>query len=148
MTNTLTKKNGSQQVQQPAPTARRVVYTPRVDILELPEKLVLTLDMPGVRPEDVEINFERGELTVAGKRQPVEHKGLGIAQAFMRRSGPPALADPCLRRVLLDDAHQRFADLRKDVNVLMAVEIIRRAAERAVEAIELPADFIFERHGL
>jgi HSP20 family protein len=80
MTNTLTKKNGSQQVQQPAPTARRVVYTPRVDILELPEKLVLTLDMPGVRPEDVEINFERGELTVAGKRQPVEHKGQWLVE--------------------------------------------------------------------
>src|SRR4051794_13593107 len=81
MANTITKKNGSQQVEtrQPQPD-RRVVYTPRVDILELPDKLVLTLDMPGVRPDDVEINFERGELIVAGKRQPAEHNGQWLVE--------------------------------------------------------------------
>jgi HSP20 family molecular chaperone IbpA len=51
-----------------------------VDIVELPDKLVLTIDMPGVRSQDVEINFERGELTVFGKRQPVEPKGQWLVQ--------------------------------------------------------------------
>ncbi len=83
MTSTITKKNGN-QVEKTAPVGRRVVYTPRVDIMELPEKLVLTLDMPGVRPEDVEINFERGELTVAGKRQPVEHNGQWLVEEIER----------------------------------------------------------------
>jgi HSP20 family protein len=74
MSTTVTKKNGSQTdkapVQQP-----QVVFTPRVDILEMPEGLVLTLDMPGVKPEDVQIDFERGELAVRGKRRPAERKG-------------------------------------------------------------------------
>jgi HSP20 family protein len=80
----MTKHNGNNQVEKTAPAGRRVVYTPRVDILELPEKLVLTLDMPGVRPEDVEINFERGELTVSGKRQPVEHQGQWLVEEIER----------------------------------------------------------------
>jgi HSP20 family protein len=50
--------------------------------VELPDKLVLTLDMPGVRSQDVEINFERGELTVYGKRQPSEHKGQWLVEEF------------------------------------------------------------------
>jgi len=74
MSNVITKKNGT-QVEKTAPFERRVTYTPAVDILELPEELVLTLDMPGVKPGDVEVHFERGELTVQGKRDRGEHKG-------------------------------------------------------------------------
>ena len=74
MSNVVTKKNGA-QAEKVAPVERRVTYTPAVDILELPTELVLMLDMPGVKPADVEINFERGELTVQGKRQRGECKG-------------------------------------------------------------------------
>jgi HSP20 family protein len=84
MTTTMTKKNTNQQVDKTTPATRRVVYTPRVDILELPEKLVLTLDMPGVRSEDVEINFERGELTVSARRQPVERNGQWLVEEVQR----------------------------------------------------------------
>jgi len=72
--NVATKKNGSQS-EKVAPVERRVTYTPAVDILEQPEGLVLTLDMPGVKPGDVEVNFERGELTVQGKRERLPRKG-------------------------------------------------------------------------
>jgi len=73
MTNVATKKNGATETV--APVERRVRFTPAVDILELPEELVLMLDMPGVKPADVEVNFERGELTVEGKRERVARKG-------------------------------------------------------------------------
>ena len=48
-------------------------YLPPVDIYETKEELVLLADLPGVRGEDVEIQFEQGELTITGKvedRQP------------------------------------------------------------------------------
>lgn len=73
MNNVATKTNGA--AEKVASVERRVRYTPAVDILELPEELVLTLDMPGVKPADVEVNFERGELTVEGKRERVARKG-------------------------------------------------------------------------
>jgi HSP20 family protein len=76
-----TRKNGSQtQVEKTSPVRRQVTYTPPVDIVELPEELVLTIDMPGVRSQDVEINFERGELTVFGKRQPAQYKGQWLVE--------------------------------------------------------------------
>ena len=81
MTQAVTRKNGAQtQVDKGAPVRRQVTYTPPVDIVELPEKLVLTIDMPGVRSQDVEINFERGELTVFGKRQLPEPKGQWLVE--------------------------------------------------------------------
>jgi HSP20 family protein len=80
MSDMATKKNGSQQTEKVAQFHRRVRFTPQVDILELPEELVLKLDMPGVKAEDVELNFERGELTVYGKRFPPERKGQWLVE--------------------------------------------------------------------
>jgi HSP20 family protein len=79
MSEVVTKKNTG-QAEKAAPVQRRARFTPQVDILELPEGLVLLLDVPGVKPEDVEINFERGELTVHAKRQPLERKGQWLVE--------------------------------------------------------------------
>jgi HSP20 family protein len=45
-----------------------VVVRPRVDILETEQQVVLLADMPGVRPADVDVRFENGELTIHGRR--------------------------------------------------------------------------------
>src|SRR4051812_28201859 len=63
-------------------TQSRVVYTPQVDILELPEEMVLQLDMPGVKVDDIEIHFERGELAVRGKRQGTARPGRGLVEEY------------------------------------------------------------------
>lgn len=42
-------------------------YTPRVDLVELEDAFILYADMPGVKPEDLDIRFENGELTLHGK---------------------------------------------------------------------------------
>jgi HSP20 family protein len=54
-----------------APEATRggVHYAPRVDIYENAEELVLLCDMPGVKPQDLDVRFEKGELAVYGKVQ-------------------------------------------------------------------------------
>jgi len=67
---------------QPRPVARRATFTPRVDILETPEGLELMLDMPGVRPGDVEVRFERGELVVHGRCEPPERPGACLAAEY------------------------------------------------------------------
>lgn len=45
-----------------------VVARPRVDILETEHEVILLADMPGVKPTDVDVRFENGELTVHGRR--------------------------------------------------------------------------------
>jgi HSP20 family protein len=51
-----------------------VSFTPRVDIYETEKELVLQADLPGVRPEDVDLRYEQGELMLYGKVQP-RHRG-------------------------------------------------------------------------
>lgn len=50
--------------------ARSVTATPRADVLETEDEFLVLADMPGVKPEDVDIRFENGELTVLGRRTP------------------------------------------------------------------------------
>jgi len=54
----------------PVRPAVRLVFTPRVDILENENELVLVADVPGVGPEDVDVRFENGELTLNGRCAP------------------------------------------------------------------------------
>ena|SRR5437016_4480342 len=49
---------------------RGLSFTPRVDIVETEQELLLYADVPGVRPEDVDLHYEQGELTVHGKVRP------------------------------------------------------------------------------
>jgi len=47
---------------------RGLTLTPRVDILETNDDMLLCVDLPGVKPEDVDIRFENGELILHGRR--------------------------------------------------------------------------------
>jgi HSP20 family protein len=48
-------------------TARTRSVTPPADIRETGEELVVELDLPGVKAEDVDVHFDRGELTIRAK---------------------------------------------------------------------------------
>ena len=58
--------------------ARTVTVTPRVDVLETEDEFLLLADLPGVKPEEVDIRFEKGELTLHGRR-PAAHVGKDAA---------------------------------------------------------------------
>jgi len=68
-TSTLAKKTAA-DVAQPEMTRGGIFFTPRVDIYETADEVVLLCDMPGTRPADLEITFERGELSLYGKVAP------------------------------------------------------------------------------
>ena len=56
--------NGKERAEQGRPESTRggVHFTPRVDIYETENELTLFADVPGVRPEDVELRYEQGQL--------------------------------------------------------------------------------------
>jgi HSP20 family protein len=58
------------EVTQPQPTRGGVQFTPRVDIYETDKELTLYAELPGVRPEDVELRYEKGELMLHGRVKP------------------------------------------------------------------------------
>lgn len=72
MSNTLTKSS-DRGVSLPERAGRNsVVFTPRFDIWESDEAFVLYGDLPGVSAEDLDIQFENGQLSIHG-RTPLRH---------------------------------------------------------------------------
>jgi HSP20 family protein len=61
-----------------ATESRPVTVAPRVDILETENEFLLVADMPGVKPENVDLGFEQGELTLHGSR-PAAFRSKGLA---------------------------------------------------------------------
>lgn len=75
-------------------------WIPAVDIKEEPEKFVLTIDIPGVNPKDVEIFMENNVLTLKGSRETTAkedkhgyHRVERIKGSFYRRFTLPDTAD-------------------------------------------------------
>lgn len=57
-----TKREGA--AAQPEQIRGGRVYSPGVDIIEMESELLLLADVPGVKPDDVDINYEQGLLTL------------------------------------------------------------------------------------
>jgi len=58
------------EVMNPEHTRNVPVFSPRFDILETDSELTLFGDLPGVAPEDLDIQFENRVLTIHGKVDP------------------------------------------------------------------------------
>jgi HSP20 family protein len=80
-TNALVKKE-SGEVTTPEATRGGMYYTPRVAIYESADEVVLQCDMPGVKPEDVDVRFEKGELSLHGKVQAREARAEYLEQEY------------------------------------------------------------------
>ncbi len=75
-------------------------WAPSVDIQEKDDQFVINADIPGVKPEDIEVNMENGALTIRGERkaeQRKEENGYRRVEcsygSFYRRFALPDTAD-------------------------------------------------------
>jgi HSP20 family protein len=76
-------------------------WSPRVDIKEEAERFVIFADLPGVDPKDIEINMDKGMLTIRGERNSeVKSENERFARVerahgvFHRRFALPDSANP------------------------------------------------------
>jgi HSP20 family protein len=60
---------GRVETSRPELTRGGLHFTPRVDICETENELTLFAEVPGVRPEDVDLHYEQGELTLHARVQ-------------------------------------------------------------------------------
>lgn len=51
---------------------QRPVAAPAVDVFENEHEILVIADMPGVSQSDMNIHFEKGRLTISGKRNQVK----------------------------------------------------------------------------
>lgn len=75
-------------------------WAPAVDIKEEADKFVIHADIPGVKPEDIEVSMEAGVLTVKGEKETevkTEKEGYKRVErtsgSFYRRFSLPDSAD-------------------------------------------------------
>jgi HSP20 family protein len=73
-TKILTPK-GRSETTTPEATRGGTYFSPRVDIFETDKELTLIADVPGVRPEDVDLRYENGELLLHARVQEHSQNG-------------------------------------------------------------------------
>jgi HSP20 family protein len=76
-------------------------WVPRVDIKEEAERFVIFVDLPGVDPKDIEVNMDKGMLSIKGERKAenrVENERYSRVErahgVFYRRFALPESANP------------------------------------------------------
>jgi HSP20 family protein len=79
ITNSTTKDRAEAR---PEATRGGVYFTPRVDIVETDGELTLYAEVPGVRPEDVDLRYEKGELFLHGRVLPRQQKQTMLLQEY------------------------------------------------------------------
>jgi len=70
MSNTAIEKRENMTANVPERVEQATYFTPLVDIIETGEEFVFHADLPGVKPGDLDVSYENGVLTIAGKVQP------------------------------------------------------------------------------
>ena len=76
-------------------------WVPRVDIKEEAERFVIFVDLPGMDPKDIEVNMDKGMLSIKGERKAenrVENERYSRVERahgiFYRRFALPESANP------------------------------------------------------
>lgn len=108
-----------------------VDWTPPVDVRETQDAFVLSADVPGVNPQDIEVTTEKGVLTIRGTRNPQtthaasEHGASRHTfdgyQRLERASGR------FLRRFTLPDTANVDSVTAKTTNGVLTLTIAKRA---------------------
>ena len=78
----LTRRPGSRQ-----PGGEVTEWAPAVDVLQRDGDLVVRAELPGVRPEDVDITLQNRVLTISGQRREEQEEQRGGYHVRERRHG-------------------------------------------------------------
>ena len=97
-------------------------WRPAVDIQELDDKFSLSVDLPGVDPNNIDITVEKNVLTISGERNTTETKEEQGYTRFERRSGSFS------RRFTLPDNVDGDAVTARGNNGVLTVDIPKVAA--------------------
>jgi HSP20 family protein len=111
--------------------AREASWTPSVDIHEEAQRFVVSADLPGVKPADIEVTAEKGVLTLRGERQ-VEQRGVeGHYSRLERVSGKFVRTFTLPENVQTDAIKAQF----KDGVLELTIPKVAKAEPRRIEIL-------------
>lgn len=92
-------------------------WVPAVDIIEEKGQFILRADVPGVRPEDIDVSMDHGVLSVSGERHAITPEDETGVQRIERATGR------FLRRFTLPETADAEAIVAKCANGILEVNI-------------------------
>jgi len=75
------QKKEAQAVAGAERTRTRTVFSPRADVFETGEAIVVVADLPGVKEDGVDITLEKNVLTIAGRVDTPDRKPYKLAHS-------------------------------------------------------------------
>ena len=100
-------------------------WVPAVDIIEEKDRFVLRADVPGVKPEDIDVNMENGVLSVSGQRH---EETTGDAEGIQRIE---RLSGRFYRRFTLPETANAEEISAKSANGILEVSIPKQPEVKA-----------------
>lgn len=100
-------------------------WLPAVDIIEEKEQFVLRADIPGVNAEDIEVNMEKGVLSLSGERHKETSEEVDGMQRMERSSGK------FYRRFTLPESANPEAISAKSANGILEIIIPKQEQVKA-----------------
>jgi HSP20 family protein len=110
-------------------TAGEASWAPAVDVHEEAQRFIVSADLPGVKPADIEVTADKGVLTLRGERQ-VEQRGVeGHYSRVERVSGKFVRTFSLPENVQTDAIKAQF----KDGVLELTIPKIAKAEPRRIE---------------
>jgi HSP20 family protein len=106
-------------------------WSPSIDVVQQDEDLVIRAELPGARPEDVDITVQNGVLTISGRLEEEREEERGGYLVRERRSGSFRRSLQLPQDVDEDQIHARFE------NGVLEVTIRGAAAGREPKHIQI-----------
>jgi HSP20 family protein len=117
------------------PEMKGTNWLPQIDVFERDKQLVTKVDLPGLKKEDVKVEFNDGYLTISGERKTEMDEKDGEFYRCEREYGSFYRAVPLPEGVKFDDVKASFADGVLEVSVPLPVPVDKK--KRQVEIGEL-----------
>jgi HSP20 family protein len=103
------------------------IYTPLLDVIETSQTVEVVVDVPGIAPEAIRVQFKNGSLIVAGEKLPAETDGPDPASFHLVERG--------------------FGRFARVIRFGMAVDAGRARATLAAGQLRITVPRIDERRG-
>jgi HSP20 family protein len=100
-------------------------WLPAVDVIEEKDRFVLRADIPGVRAQDIDVNMEKGVLSLSGERHKETSEEVDGMQRLERSSGK------FYRRFSLPETANPDAVSAKSANGILEIVIPKQEQVKA-----------------
>lgn len=97
-------------------------WVPAVDVFEEKDRFVVRADVPGVDPNDIEVNMEKGILSISGERVSEDRSNVDGVSRYERAAGQ------FLRRFTLPETADADAIKARSANGILEISIPKQAA--------------------